>query len=212
MDTNLQTQIINEGIKVFEIVLFIGGLIFTAYKTKIKDYLLKKISTIDNQDVRTLAKDTLEVVDKLITTEVTNADVNLKPAIIQAISDGKVTPDELLSLKGVVKEKVLTQLSKDSKDALSSTITNLDTYLDSVVETVLANLKLDPTSPVSKTVISVTEPKEAKEEVVQAEETVVSDKVITDESSASSKITVDNPENVQEIGATVNPVSSVVPQ
>jgi len=198
MDTQLQSQIINEGIKVLEIILFIGGLVFTAYKTKIKEYLLTKISNINNQNIRTLAKDTLEVVDKLITTEVTNADVVLKPAIIQAISDGKVTTDELTSLKGVVKDKVLTQLSKDSKDALSSTITNLDTYLDSSVETILANLKLDPTSVVSKTVISTTE--------------VSKEKSIEVENSASSKIVVDNPENTQEIGATVNPVSSVVPQ
>ena len=207
MDAITQQQIINEGIKVLEIVLFIGGLVFTAYKTKIKEYLMTKISSIDNQNVRTLAKDTLEVIDKLITTEVTNADLVLKPVIIQAISDGRVTTDELTSLKGVVKEKVLTQLSKGSKDALSSTITNLDAYLDSSVETILASLKIDPTSVVSKTIIPVEDTKEVKEEAI-----VTEDKAIEVDNSASSKIVVDNPENIQEIGTTVNPTSSVIPQ
>ena len=206
---NTNQQIINEVIKIVEILFTIGGALFAIYKTNIKGYLNAKADGIKDESLKQLAKNTIDVIDKLVTTEVTNADIVLKPAIVQAISDGKVTKEELNTLKPIVIDKIKNQLTEDSQKALSSTITNLDAYLDSKVEEVLANLKIDPTSSVSKTVIPS---KDEKVENVQADGTVVSDKVVEDENSASSKITVDNPENIQEIGATVNPVSSVVPQ
>jgi hypothetical protein len=166
MDANIQQQLITEGIKIFEILLGIGGVVLATYHTKIRGYLYKKTNAIDNEDVRKFAKETIDVIDKLVTNEVTNADIILKPAIIQAISDGKVTANELISLKGIVKDKVLQQLTDDSKNAVSTTIANLDTYLDSTVETILGQLKLDPTSPVSKTVI----PEVATEVVDNTEE------------------------------------------
>jgi hypothetical protein len=163
MDANIQQQLITEGIKIFEIILGFGGLALATYHTKIRKYLDTKTEAIDNENVRTLAKETIDVIDKLVTNEVTNADITLKPAIIQAISDGKVTTDELTNLKETVKDKVLTQLTEDSKNAVSTTISNLDTYLDSTVETILGQLKLDPTSPVSKTIIPEVTIEESKD-------------------------------------------------
>ena len=203
---NTNQQIINEVIKIVEILFTIGGALFAIYKTNIKGYLNAKADGIKDEKVRKLAKDSIDVIDKLVTTEVTNADVVLKPAIVQAISDGKVTKEELNTLKPIVIDKIKAQLAEDSQKALSSTITNLDTYLDSKVEEVLANLKINPTSVVSKTVIPVVEPKEVKEEVAQVEENPVEVN-----NSASSKIVVDNPENVVEDGQNVTAIESTSP-
>lgn len=199
MDANIQQQLITEGIKIFEILLGIGGVVLATYHTKIRKYLDKKTDAIDNEDVRKLAKETIDVIDKLVTNEVTNADIILKPAIIQAISDGRVTADELTSLKGIVKDKVLQQLSHDSKNAVSTTIANLDTYLDSTVETILGQLKLDPTSPVSKTIIP-----EVTNEVVDSTE---------DNKSINSDLPNQTPDNPELNSNDINQiVDSNIPQ
>lgn len=154
MDTNLQTQLVGEIGTLITIVTPLLCAIYALYKAKIKDYFEAKIATINNADARALAQSTLDHVDNLVTKEVTNADVTLKPAILSAIADGKVSADELTTLKTIVKENVLKQLTEDSKTTLFSTVADVDTYLNSTVETILANLKLDPTSAVSKTVLS----------------------------------------------------------
>jgi hypothetical protein len=153
MDNQTIQQLIGQ---VGTIITIVSPLVYAIYKfsrTKIDNYFQAKINTIDNADLRTFAQNTLSLVDSLITKEVTNADVVLKPAILQAIANGKMSSDDLASLKTTVKENVLSQLTEDSKTALNSTIANVDTYLNSSVETILANLKLDNTSAVSKTIL-----------------------------------------------------------
>jgi len=153
MNTNLQTQIINELTIIATIMapLFIG--LRALWKSKLKDYLNAKTDSINNEDLRKFIKSSLETVDDLVTKEITNAEVTLKPAILQSIADGKVTKDELKSLSGIVKDKVLSQIPTDTQSALQSNNANFNTYLSSTIETILSKLKLDPTSVVSKTVI-----------------------------------------------------------
>ena len=153
MNTNLQTQIINELTIIATIMapLFIG--LRALWKSKLKDYLNAKTDYIKNEDLRKFAKSSLETVDDLVTKEITNAEITLKPAILQSIEDGKVTKDELKSLSGIVKDKVLSQIPTDTQSALQSNNANFNTYLSSTIETILSKLKLDPTSVVSKTVI-----------------------------------------------------------
>ncbi|ALB46199.1 hypothetical protein [Clostridium beijerinckii] len=163
MNTNLQNQIINE-------LIIIGGILaplLTALramwkKSKLNELAESKIKSIKNEDLRNAAQAAYDTLQDFIPQEITNAEIALKPAILQAIADGKVTKDELCKLNGIVKDKVLSQLTDDAKKALEAKIPDINSYLTSKVETVLSKLKLDPTSVVSKTVIP--EPSEANKE------------------------------------------------
>lgn len=64
---------------------------------------------------------------------------------------------------------------------------------------------------VSKTTVQAINVEQTKEEVTTEATTTAINNTVT-QNSASSKITVDNPENVQEIGATVTATSAVAPQ
>ncbi|WP_271810488.1 hypothetical protein [Clostridium beijerinckii] len=163
MNTNLQNQIINE-------LIIIGGILaplLTALramwkKSKLNELAESKIKSIKNEDLRNAAQAAYDTLQDLIPQEITNAEIALKPAILQAIADGKVTNDELCKLNGIVKGKVLSQLTDDAKKALEAKIPDINGYLTSKVETVLSKLKLDPSSVVSKTVIP--EPSESNKE------------------------------------------------
>lgn len=116
-------------------------------------YLKTKTSLIKDEKVRKIVDSTLDAVDKLVIKNITNADVNLKPIILQSIADGKVTPDEINSLLNIVKNNTLRQLSDDSIKVLNDSLGDVDSYLESTIEDKLATLKLDPTSAVSKTIL-----------------------------------------------------------
>lgn len=153
MNTNLPNQIINELIIIAGIMAPLLTALKALWKSKLKELAEAKISSIKNDDLRQAAQAAYDTVKDLVPQEITNAEVTLKPAILQAIADGKVTKDELCKLNGIVKDKVLSQLTDDAKKALETKIPNVNSYLESKVETVLSKLKLDPTSVVSKTVI-----------------------------------------------------------
>jgi len=116
-------------------------------------YLKTKTALIKDEKVRKIVDSTLDAVDKLVIKNITNADVNLKPIILQSIADGKVTPDEINSLLDVVKNNILRQLSEDSIKVLNNSLGDVDSYLESTIEDKLATLKIDPTSAVSKTIL-----------------------------------------------------------
>lgn len=153
MNTNLSNQIVNELIIIAGIMAPLLTALKALWKSKLKELAETKISCIKNEDLRKAAQEAYDIVKDLIPQEITNAEVKLKPAILQTIADGKVTKDELCKLNGIVRDKVLSQLTDDAKKALESKIPNVNSYLESNIETVLSKLKLDPTSVVSKTVI-----------------------------------------------------------
>lgn len=171
MNTNLQNQIINE-------LIIIGGILaplLTALramwkKSKLNELAESKIKSIKNKDLRNAAQAAYDTLQDLIPQEITNAEIALKPAILQAIADGKVTKDELCKLNGIVKDKVLLQLTDDAKKALEAKIPDINSYLTSKVETVLSKLKLDPSSVVSKTVIPESSESNKEPQTVSLEE------------------------------------------
>jgi hypothetical protein len=140
-------QVIIGGVIAFGLAYLVKevGVLFT--------YLKTKTSLIKDEKVRKIVDSTLDAVDKLVIKNITNADVNLKPIILQSIADGKVTPDEINSLLDVVKNNTLRQLSEDSIKVLNNSLGDVDSYLESTIEDKLATLKLDPTSAVSKTIL-----------------------------------------------------------
>jgi predicted nucleic acid-binding Zn-ribbon protein len=160
MDTNTQTQIINILGNFITIVLpslgvlyKLGKGLYTIYHDKAKEYMDTKINSIKNEDLRKAVKSAEDTLDKLITKEITNADVVLKPEILSAISKGTMTTDDINNLKNIVRDNVLKQIPNDCQEVIPSLTNDLNMYLNSAVETILGELKLDPNSPVTKTVI-----------------------------------------------------------
>jgi len=203
MNTELQTQIINELTIIVAIMTPLMVALRKLWKSKLKSYFQAKIDSIQNEDVRKAAQAAYDTVKDLIPQEITNAEVTLKPAILQAIADGKVTKDELCSLNSLVKDKVLSQLTDDAKKALETKIPDVNSYLESKVEDVLSSLKLDPESVVSKTVIPETnttvDSTELQNTVAQLSAT--NDKLVADNADLKAK--------VDTITAALNPVATV---
>jgi hypothetical protein len=102
MDTNTQTQIINIlgnfitiALPSLAVLYKLGKGIYTIYHDKAKEYMDTKINSIKNEDLRKAVKNAEDTLDKLITKEITNADVVLKPEILSAISKGTMTTDDI---------------------------------------------------------------------------------------------------------------------
>lgn len=112
-----------------------------------------RANKIKNEEARNIVKSTLDKVDVLISTNIVSAENTLKPAIVQAISDGEVDKSELDSLAIVVKKKVIDQLSKESLEVFNSSLNNSNSYLENRIEKILAELKDTEGTGVSKTVI-----------------------------------------------------------
>jgi chromosome segregation ATPase len=139
--------------------IIIGGL-FSAllafglvYAKKGFAYLKLKANSIQDSDARAIVQKTLDNLDKILITNITSADSTLKPVILKDVADGKVTKDELNSLADTVKNNTLKQLGNDSLNVLNESLGDVNGYISNRMEKLLADLKVDETSSVTKTII-----------------------------------------------------------
>lgn len=114
-------------------------------------FLRSKTSLIQDEGARNIVNDTLNKVEKLINTNIIAVDNVSKPLIVKAIKDGKVEKSELSKLAIEVKENVLKQMGQDSIDLLNSKLGDVDDFIAKKIEEQLHVLKLDNTTPVSRT-------------------------------------------------------------
>ena len=134
-------------------ILSIAGGYAIVYIGKGVDYLKTKTSMIEDEKIKSITNHTLDKVETLIKTNITAIENVSKPIILQAIADKKVDKSELNTLAQEVKTKVLEQMGQDSLDILNGTLGDVDGYITNKIEAVLSDLKIDPTSSVSKTEI-----------------------------------------------------------
>jgi len=153
MDNQTIQQITGEIATLITILSPLALAFFGAYKANLHKYVQAKIDTIDDDRLRKVATDTLNRVDSIATNVITNIDVNIKPAIIEDIKKGSMTCDDLNNLKSIAKDDILNQMTKDSRIALGNTVGDMNAYVETLIEAKLAQLKIDSTSPVSKTVL-----------------------------------------------------------
>ena len=137
-------------------VISILGALVIVYLKKGFAYLTTKTTLIQDEGSRKILDSTLNTLDTLLVTNITSAENTLKPIILQDIADGKVTTDELESLKITVMNNTLKQLGKDATKLLNNSLGDTNSYLENRIEAILADLKIDETSSVSKTVIGET--------------------------------------------------------
>jgi chromosome segregation ATPase len=139
--------------------IIIGGL-FSAllafalvYAKKGFAYLKLKANSIQDSDAREIVQKTLDNLDNILVTNITSTDSTLKPIILKDVADGKVTKDELNSLADTVKNNTLKQLGNDSLNVLNESLGDVNGYISNRMEKLLADLKVDETSSVTKTII-----------------------------------------------------------
>jgi|GEM_PF-3804744 hypothetical protein len=153
------------------------------------DYARTKASLIKDEKSRKLFTNALDDAERLIKTNIASAETTLKPKILAAIADGKVDKSELSSLATVVNENVLKQLGTQSVDVLNKNLGDTNSYLQNWSEDILAKLKNDPSSIVSKTIIpDVSTTAEVVKEQSVLEEVKSDDSVVADNSTIVSTV------------------------
>lgn len=153
------------------------------------DYARTKTSLIKDEKSRKLFTNALDDAEKLIKTNIASAETTLKPKILAAIADGKVDKSELSSLATVVNENVLKQLGTQSVKVLNKNLGDTNSYLQNWSEDILAKLKGDPNSIVSKTIIpDVSTTADTVTEQSVLEEVKSDDSVVTDNSTVVTTV------------------------
>ena len=141
------------------IMILVGGAltIATIYATilvnKYIDIAKEKAQQIKDENAKKKVEDALERVNSLLVTNITNAEVTLKQEILNGLSDGTFSKEDFTSLKESVVNNVLTKLGNDSTELLNSELGDLNSFVSSKLEEVLADLKEDPNSIVKHTTI-----------------------------------------------------------
>lgn len=129
----LLTTVITGGIGVISTTI---AVYFNNLKVKIQ----AETNKIQNEETKKLVNNALERLNDLVITNVQSANETLVKTIKEESKDG-YSKEDLLAVKDVVKNNILVQLSQDSKDLLTSEISDLDSYVDNKIEVILAEIK-----------------------------------------------------------------------
>ena len=132
--------------------ILIGALVsylLVKLTTKIKT----ETKTIQDKATRDLLDKTLDNLTNLINVNVTSAGETIVKELKASTLDGTLSKDDAKNILEIVKGKVITQLSDSGKEALSTTISDLDGYIESAIETALKQIKAQTPSPIITTQI-----------------------------------------------------------
>ena len=122
-------------------VFLIGGVYVTYLINKAVKYLKKKTEMLDNEDDIKLLNSAIDGVDNLIKTNIVAVENTLKPQLIKAIEDGKLDKEDLKDLSKTVKENTLNQLTDNTLEVLNYGIKDVDNYVETRIEKLLAEMK-----------------------------------------------------------------------
>lgn len=149
----MDAQFVQMIINIIQIVVPLLVAFGTFYHSKGKEWFMAKIGLIKDNETRTAVANAFNRVDELIVDGLTCAETTLKDDIIKGISTGYLSKQALVDMGTDVKNNVYEQLSDKVKDTLSLEIQDIEDYIHNRVERKLVELKADPNSPISKTVI-----------------------------------------------------------
>lgn len=155
MDNQLYQQIIGE----IGTLITIFAPLLTAYKLALAlgfdKYIDSKIELIKDDKLRKVAENIKDRVESLAVNTITMLEAVEKPIIIENIKNGSMTKADLINLKPKAIEIIKSQLTTKGQTDLQNTIGDVNTYLDTLVEAKLADLKVNNASSVSKTEIAL---------------------------------------------------------
>lgn len=139
---DLKVQIFQKLMETAYIILGLVGTYLVSKQANIFKLVDAKIDTISNEKLRVTVKEAFDHLDRVLETNISDAENTLKPAIIKAMADGKVTKDELLGLTDIVKTQVLKQLAPEITAALTTYLgEGLNDYIQARLVKVLHDMK-----------------------------------------------------------------------
>lgn len=148
LNQDLQNQLIGLLQVLIGGVLSIGSIYAVILINKYTNIAKEKLQSIKDENAKYKLEVACERLNSLLVTNITNTENSLKQELLNASVDGKLTKEELLSLKESVVDKTLKQLGSDTTELLTNEVSDIKDYTETKLEEVLANLKLDPNSSV----------------------------------------------------------------
>ena len=149
MDINtILTNFFNAVLPSLTILL---GALVSYYLVKATTRIKEETKTIKDKATRELINKTLDNLTNLINVNVTSASETIVKELKASTLDGTLTKEDGKLILSNVKDKVLTQLSDSGKEVLSTTISDLDSYIESAIETALKQIKAQAITAVTDT-------------------------------------------------------------
>ena len=130
------------------LTILIGALV-SYYLVKASARIKEETKTIQNKATKELVDRTLDNLTNLINVNVTSASETIVKELKASTLDGTLTKEDGKLILNNVKDKVLTQLSDSGKKVLSTTISDLEGYIESAIETSLKEIKAQSTNNVT---------------------------------------------------------------
>ena len=143
MDIN--TILINTLTGIGIALIGLVGSYFTYYIKKASENVKAQTKTIQDKATRDLLDKTLDTLSHLVNVNVISASETIVKELKASTLDGTLSKDDAKNILEIVKGKVITQLSDSGKEALSTTISDLEGYIESSIETALKQIKAQTT-------------------------------------------------------------------
>jgi len=117
---------------------------------KASDRVKMETSAIQNKETRKLVDNALDKTLDVINKNVSSASETIVKELKATTLDGKLTKEDGIAILGVVKGKVLTQLSEDVKGLVATEIGDVEGYVEILIENSLKDLKsMTPVVPIT---------------------------------------------------------------
>lgn len=140
MDTNTILSDLISGLMVGLLSLAIAYL--TYYIALANKNIKAKTASIKDEATRNTIDKVLDVLTNLVDVNVESAQDTIVKELKSTTVDGKLDVDDAKNVLGIVKGKILAQLSDSSKQALGTIIDDLEGYIESKIEVSLKELKV----------------------------------------------------------------------
>lgn len=139
-------EMVQEALMSLLATVIIGAIgLLTAYLTKYFKQSIANIkaqtSKIKDETQKQLVNDALDRTSTIVEKTIVAANETLVKEVTAATEDNKITKEDGERILASVKSDVLSQLSDDAKELLSTEIGDLELYIEKEVETTLAKLK-----------------------------------------------------------------------
>ena len=134
-------------------VISLAGILTTIYVNKAIELVKLKAQAVKDEQAKNILTNALNNVDELICTNIVAVENTLKPQILEAIKDGKIDKSELNNLSLVVKENVINQMGQQTNTIINEALSDVNSYLESRIEKILADLKNSDSNAVNYTTI-----------------------------------------------------------
>ena len=122
------------------LITFVGGLLAYLIK-KATDKLKVQTNAIKDEATRNLINNALDKTVQVVNKNVSSASETIVKELKASTLDGKLTKEDGQVILNVVKGKVLTQLSDDIKGLASTEIGDIESYIETLIENSLKELK-----------------------------------------------------------------------